>query len=91
MSDKSEFIFSSAEPQQFSVKNADSHIRLSDWKNYEIDFSKVSTLEDVVNILRGMRIVVSMDASAPNPDFAPLIPYLKPYGVPPQLPPKGGT
>lgn len=60
------------EGEQFTVKIAD-----QTWKNYDIDWSKVTTLDDVINLLRGMRITISLDTKNPNPDFAPLMPYLK--------------
>lgn len=51
-------------------------VALSAWKKYDIDWSKVTKLEDVVNILRGLRITITMDVRDPNPDFVPLLPYL---------------
>ena len=62
----------------FIITNSDSQISLGDWKNFDIDFAKVKSLEDVINILRGLRITISLDTTRPNPDFAPLMPYLIP-------------
>ena len=50
---------------------------VNDWETYDIDYEKVQTLEDVKNILRGLNIIISISKSNPNPDFAPLMPYLK--------------
>ena len=58
------------------VVNSDAILQIANWRNYEIDFSKVSTLEDVINILRGMRITVSL-ADDHGAEWAPILPYLK--------------
>lgn len=75
MDDKTEFSF--AEFGKYTVANSGAPLTLSNWKNYEIDFSKVTSLDDVINILRGMRIIVSLNAADPHPKFAPLMPYLR--------------
>lgn len=75
MDDKTEFTF--AEAGKYTVVNSGAPLLLSNWKNYEIDFSKVTTLDDVINILRGLRIIISLNAADPDHKFEPLMPYLR--------------
>lgn len=50
-------------------------IKIASWQVYEIDFDKVTTLSDVIAVLRGLQITVTINEH--NSDRMPLIPYLK--------------
>ena len=70
---------------EFSITTGDdarltvsaSNVMFSAWKNFDIDFDKVRSMEDVVNLLRGMRIIISADEANPPEWFTELRPYLK--------------
>ena len=61
---------------ELTVVNSDAILKLETWRSYEIDFSKVSTLGDVINILRGMQLTISL-ADDHGAEWAPILPYLK--------------
>lgn len=55
-------------------ENTELIYKINSWKQYEIDFDKVKTLDDVILILKGLKITVV------NPEgngLDELIPYLK--------------
>ena len=50
---------------------------LMNWKNYEIDFEKVRTLYDVIAVLRGLQITISIEESQNVDRWIPLYQFLK--------------
>ena len=51
-------------------------IRLPNLRSYEIDFTKVKTLEDVIAILRGLQVNIVLDHPIAD-NWKPMMPYLK--------------
>ena len=53
--------------------NENNGIYLKQAKEYEIDYSKIKTVEDVVNIIKGFKIRVYDNYE----NFSELLPYIK--------------
>lgn len=53
-----------------------SDLRIAEWRSYELDFDKVKSLEDVIAVLRGLQITITI-MEPPEDKWAVLMPYLR--------------
>lgn len=63
-----------AEPGEFTV-NVESPFA-SNWHTYDVDFEKVKTLDDVIALLRGIQITITLQNPVED-RWQPILPYLK--------------
>lgn len=61
----------------YYVNGLGAEVKFAEFRTYELDFDKIKTLEDVIAVLRGLQMTITIqDGYGAN--WESLMPYLKP-------------